>query len=217
MASIAGTTVRWPLSPRLVEVPNTETSFSARDAQDTLLDLEDNVEGVVWPKTRSMTGGQDLGDGITVGFTIQYQNTKIVPQRTDSKSSGTVTTGSATQLIDSAADFVTDGVDSGDWIINFTDQSVTEVLEIIDLNTLSVRDLSDGTDNQFDIGDAYKVWHVAEFTLTGGNHVAVDESAAAINPMFPTFGRFCTRTSSSSATALSQQSLNKPCSLRVLL
>ena len=207
MASIAGTTVRWPLSPRLIEVPNTETTLSARDAQDTLLDLEDNVEGVVWPKTRKMTGGEDLDGGVSVGFTFQYQNAKIVPQRTASASSGTVTTGSATQLIDSAADFVTDGVDSGDWIINFTDQSVTEVLERIDLNTLSVRDLSDGTDNQFDIGDVYKVWHVEEFTLTGGNHVAVDELAASINPMFPTFGRFCTRTSSSSATATSQSAL----------
>ena len=91
MASIAGTTVRWPLSPRLVEIPNTETALSARDATDTLLDLEDNVEGVVWPKNEDVTGGQDLGDGVTVGLTIQYQNTKIVPQRTDSKSSGTIT------------------------------------------------------------------------------------------------------------------------------
>ena len=201
MAVISGTTVQRHLSPRLVEIPNTEVEVSVDDVNDTLQDKEDDELSMVWPKFRSITGGEDLGGGTAVGFTLKYENTKVVPARTDSISSGTITTGSSTQLIDSAADFVTDGVKAGDWVINFTDQSVTEVLEVIDLNTLSVRDLSDGTDNDFDVSDVYKVWEVKDFTLAGGNHVAVDTGDATINPMFPTFGRFCTRTSAASATA----------------
>lgn len=207
MAVISGTTVNWALSPRLVTIPVAEDDVSAADLQDTMQDLEDDEAGMVWPKLRNMSGGQDLGGGTTVGFTIEYANAQAVPQRTSSVSTGTITTGSSTQLIDSAADFVTDGVEAGYWIINFTDQSVTEVLEVVDLNTLNVQPLTDGTDNDFDVADAYKVWEVKDFTLSGGNHVAVDTVGASINPVFPTFGRFVTRTSSASATATSQENL----------
>lgn len=207
MAVISGTTVVRHLSPRLVVIPVTELEVTATDMQDTLQDKEDDVLGMPWPKLRSMSGGEDLGGGTSVGFTIQYADTQVVPARTSSISTGTATTGSSTQLIDSAADFVTDGVKVGDWIINFTDQSVTEVLNVVDLNTLDIRDLSDGTDNDFDVSDAYKIWEVKDFTLSGGNHVAVDTVGATINPVYPTFGRFVTRTSSASATLQNQEEL----------
>lgn len=207
MAIIAGTTVDWTLSPRIVDIPVAESSLTADDSQDTLLDLEDKEEGIIWPHLREMSGGQDLGGGTTVGFTIEYQNSQIAFGRTSSRSQGTVTTGSSTQLIDASADFVIDAVQRGDWVVNFTDLSVTEVLSVVDLNTLNVRPLSDGTSDTFTVADVYKVWEVAEAELGGGNHVAVDGVGSSITPTFPTFGRSFARTSASSATATGLESI----------
>lgn len=197
-------TINWEQTPRLVEIALGSSEFSAQDSGDTIRSLEHSpapgFDVFSHEYLVDLTGKQDLGAGVSVGITLTYRDGQVAFSRTSSRSSGTATTGSSTQLIDSAADFVTDGVQRGDWIINFTDQSVTEVLEVVDLNTLNVRPLSDGTDNDFDIGDAYKVWEVAECELGGGNHVAVDSVGSTINPLFTTFGRFAARTSSSSAT-----------------
>lgn len=196
-------TVNWELSPRLVEINLPSTELSAQDAADTLRSLEHKpapgFDVFSHDYIIDVDGKQNLGDSL-VGITLKYLNGQAAFGRTASRSSGTVTTGSTTQLIDSAADFVADNVRRGDWVINFADQSVTEVLEVVDLNTLNVRTLSDGTDNDFDIGDSYKVWAVEEATLTGGNQVAVDSVGATINPLFTTFGRFATVQAASSPT-----------------
>ena len=187
-------------SPRIAEITSTSGEMTVQDSHDTLVRLEDDPWNKTYAKLVSTAGKEDLGGGVTVGLTTTLNDVQYAPQRTASRSSGTATTGSSTQLIDNLADFVTDGVQRGDWVINFTDQSVTEVIEVVDLNTLTVRALTDGTDNDFDIGDAYKVWEVSEFALTGGNFVAIDSSEVNINPLFTTFGRFVTKAAASSAT-----------------
>ena len=211
MAIRTDVAVNWELSPRLIEIENPSTEFSAQDSGDTLRSLEHlpnaGYDTFSHDYIIDLSGKEDLGGGTSVGITLVYRDAQVAFGRTASRSSGTVTTGSSTQLIDSLADFVTDLVQRGDWVINFTDQSVTEVLEVVDLNTLNVRTLSDGTDNDFDIGDVYKVWEVAECSLAGGNHTAQDDAETTINPLFTTFGRFASIAASSSATLQSAEQL----------
>jgi hypothetical protein len=53
-------------------------------------------------------------------------------------STGTATGGSTTQIVDSGADFVTDGVEVGDICRNTTDGEEGIVTQVVDLNTLNV-------------------------------------------------------------------------------
>ncbi len=71
-------------------------------------------------------------------------------------SSGTATGGSATTLVDSGADFVTDGIAAGDLVLNDEDGSTAIVLTVDDLNTLTfTTPLPNG--DIFDSGDAYRL------------------------------------------------------------
>lgn len=203
MAIIAGSTIKRHLSPRLVTLPVATLSATVDDVQDTLQDMEDDELSMPWPKLRSTSGGQDLGGGVTVGLTMELDNTQLAFARTASIESGTVTTADTlgVTLTDSLATFVTNGVVRGDWVLNFSDQSVTEVIVVDSETQLTCNVLSDGTLDQFTFGDAYKVWNVSEAQLEGGNFVAIDSVDAALNPVFPTFGRFISKASASSSTS----------------
>lgn len=209
MAIIAGTTMRWPFSPRIAVLPSGTSSANVEDMQDTLLDLEVKEEGIIFPYTRDTSGGENLGGGVTVGLTMELKDVQIEFPRTSSIESGTVTTADSLgiTLTDSAATFITNGVVRGDWVVNFTDQSVTEIIEVISETELTCNALTDGATNQFNISDSYKVWNVEEAQLEGGNFVAVDSVDAELNPVFPTFGRFISKASASSATTTSLESL----------
>jgi len=210
MAVISGTTIQRHLSPRIVTIPASDTSISITDLQDTLQDLEDDELSMVWPKLRVTSGGEDLGGGVTVGLTMELQNTQIAfAPRTVSKSSGTVTTADAagTTLIDSTATFITDGVLPGAAIVNITDQSATTVISVDSETQLTHYALNDGTDNDWDMSDAYKVWNETQCEISGGNVVAVDSGGSSISAIRPTFGTQVLKTSSSSATAISQAAL----------
>lgn len=210
MAIISGTTVSWWLSPRIITIPTSDTSITIEDLQDTLLSLEDDEEGIVWPHLRETSGGEDLGGGVTVGLTMELQNAQVAfSPRTTQTSSGTVTTANSagTTLIDSAATFVTDGVTAGATIVNFTDQSVATVVSVDSETQLTCYQLADGADNQFDSSDAYKVWNETQCEVAGGNLVAVNDADATISSIFPTFGTQVLKTSASSATTQNQEAL----------
>ena len=189
-------------SPRIAEITSTSSEITVQDSHDTLVRLEDDHWNKTYDKLVSTAGKEDLGGGVAVGLTTTLNNVQYAPQRTASRSSGTVTTADTDGkvLTDSLATFQTDGVQRGDWVINFTDESVTEVVTVNSETQLTCRALSDGTDNQFGLNDAYKVWEVSEFNFTGGNFVAIDSGDISINPMFTTFGRFVTKAAASSAT-----------------
>ena len=210
MAIIAGVTVNWKTSPRIITFPVAETEVSVEDIQDTLINIEDTEEGVVFPKLRNTSGGEALGGGVTVGWTMELANAQIAfAPRTTNKETGTVTTPdtSGIWLEDSAASFITNGVVPGDSVINFTDQSATTVIEVVSETRLQCYALSDGTDNQWDLGDSYKVWPEDQCEATGGNLVAVDGVGSSISSIFPTFGTQVLKTSSSSATTQNQEQL----------
>ena len=67
------------------------------------------------------------------------------------RSSGTTTSTTTSKLVDSSADFVTDGVAVGDRIFNLTDNTNTTVTAVDNLTTLSV------TDDIFASGEDYKI------------------------------------------------------------
>ena len=212
MASRDDITVNFELDPRLADVSLPSTEVTVQDSHDTLTDIQETSEGHQYPQllvNAETTGGQSLSAGVTVGLTQNLENLQYAFGRTSPLSTGTVTSTSATQLIDSSATFQTDGAERGDWIINFTDQSVTEILQVVSETTLNVRALSGGTLNALTTGDSYKVWDVEQAKLDGGNFVATDENGTEILPFFTTFGRFISRTSASSATSTSQDALER--------
>ncbi len=195
--------VDFELSPRLAEIDAAGSDeVTAQDSHDTLATIEDGTsEGAQHPGLVSTAGKEPLGGGSLVGLTQTLQDVQYAAAATSPRSTGTATStdGAGVTLTDTSADFLGDGVVRGDWVINFTDQSVTEVLTVT-TQAIVTRGLRNGTANTFTSGDAYKVWEVAEFALTGGNILAVDDMDAELNPIFTTFGRFATRISSSSAT-----------------
>jgi len=196
--------VNFNLSPRIIEVADPSVIIIAQDTVDTLRDKEDDFRGMSEFKLLNASGKDDLGGGVLVGITAALQNAQIAfESRLTPTSTGTITTPDTTgiTLIDGSATFESDGVTRGAVVINFTDQSITEVLSIDGQDQLTCRVLRSGSDNQFDSADAYKVWNVIQCDISGGNVVAVDtDGVTPISPVFPTAFTQIVRTSSSSAT-----------------
>ena len=153
-------TIDYELNPRLADIGAGSTEISVQDSHDTLSEAEDSIEGQGHPFLVSTAGAEDLGGGTTVGLTQTLQNLQYAFERTGSRQTGTVTTADSNGLvlIDSTATFITNGVMRGDWVLNFTDQSVTEILTVDSETQLTCRVLSDGLNNQFNLTDSYKVW-----------------------------------------------------------
>lgn len=187
-------------SPRLLQITSASEELTVQDSHDTLADLQDTPKGGTYPLLVETAGKEPLGGGVNVGLTTVLKNAQYAFQATSPIESGTVTTPSATLLIDSTALFQTNLVKRGDWIINFTDQSVTEILSVDSEIQCTTRGLRDGIGNTFDSADAYKVWEVREAVLTGGNFTAVDDMDADLNPAFPVFGRVFSKAASTSAS-----------------
>ena len=198
--------VDFELSPRIATVGAGSVEVSVQDSHDTLSSIEDSQEGHEYLKLMNTAGGEALGGGTTVGLTTTLENLQYAFEATSPRSTGTATTTDAlgVTLTDSGATFISDGVVRGDWIINFSDQSVTEIIVVVSETELTTRGLRNGTANTFTNLDVYKVWEVSEAVLSGGNFVAVDDGNLDINPLFPSFGRFISKSSASSATSQSQ-------------
>ena len=210
MAILTNTLVNWRLSPRIITIDTAYTTISVTDLHETLLALEADAEGMLWPNLRETSGGEALGGGVTVGVTVELQNAQIAfAARTTSTESGTITTPdtNGVTLTDSTALFVTNGVLPGATVVNFTDQSVATVVSVDSETQLTCYSLADGTDNQFDSADVYKVWNEIQCEATGGNLVAVDDVDVELSSVFPTFGTQVLKTSSSSATTQNQEAL----------
>lgn len=207
MAVRSDFSVNFELSPRVIDVTSASEEILVQDSHDSLSTLQDSSEGAQFEFLVSSAGGEDLGGGVSVGLTTVLNDAQYAFQATSPLEVGTVTTPSATSLIDATATFQTNLVKRGDWIINFTDQSVTEILTVVSETEVTTRGLRNGSLNTFTSADAYKVWEVKEASMSGGNFTAVDSVSADIKPFFPVFGRTFALTASSSATATSQTAL----------
>jgi len=202
--------VRPRRSPRVI-IGLVEAEFTVQQIHDQVTNWSDEPHAHAFKKLIKTSGLQDLGGGIKVGLTSEMQDAVFVfePVYTVVEE-GTITTGDSEGrfLEDSTALFETNGVEAGAFIINFTDGSVQTVLNVISETKLEMFEpLQCGTDNQFDIGDSYKVWNIGERELTGGNLVGIDSVGDPLTPILATFGVMVTRTSSSSATLAEVEAL----------
>lgn len=196
-------TVDWNRSPRIILVEDPSDEISAQDLLDTCKYHEDLPPNIDDEHLVNASGKENLGGGVSVGITLELQNSIVAfEQRTTSDESGTATTADSTgtSLIDTAATFQTNLITPGATIINFTDQSVTTVIEVISETEIDCYPLEDGTDNQWEIGDFYKIFNVDQCEISGGNVVAVDDLGAESDAAMPTAFTHLIRTSSSSAT-----------------
>jgi hypothetical protein len=194
-------------SPRLIKIPAPTTTVSVQDLSDAIKDWEDEPANLSYQRLVSTSGKEDLGGGVTVGITAELQNAQVYFEaRTTSDSSGTVTTPdtNGTTLIDSAATFITDGIIGGDTILNTTDGSVATVVTVDSETQITCFKLNDGTDDDFDASDAYKIWNKVQCEINGGNLVAIDPNGSTISAFLPTAFTHVIRTSASSATLQEQ-------------
>jgi hypothetical protein len=191
------------LDPRLVLLGPASNSVTVQDIHDTLCAWQDSTDGHPFDVLVESAGKEALGGGVTVGITTTLQNARIgFAAHKEWKSAGTATGAdpSGVILVDSGATFVADGVEPGTWIINLTDGSIATVLRVASETQLVTDTLGGGTDDQWEVGDGYRILEVLQKNIDGGNLVAVDELQVAIDPIFTTAGNQVVRTSSSSAT-----------------
>jgi hypothetical protein len=195
---------------RIVVVDSPSTELTVSDLITTVRDHEagpQNADDAELLDPTETAGNQDLGGGRRVGLTGTFAGSQVAfDQRPASVASGTITTANAAglRLIDSGASF-SGNVDPGALVFNVTDgASVGTVIEVVSNTELRLMSrLFDGTNNDFEIGDAYKVWNVVQCELTGGNLVNT-----AGNPVFPTAFTQVVRESDVSASLISGSSIS---------
>ena len=78
MAQIAGVTVDFTVSPRIITVPAPLTEISVQDLHDTLTDIEDDLHnGMQYDRLIRSAGKEPLGGGVAVGITATLLNAKL--------------------------------------------------------------------------------------------------------------------------------------------
>jgi len=210
MASRDDVLVLWNLDPRLILVADPSTEITIQDLHDTLRDIEQEPANLIYPTIVDSAGKENLGGGTFVGVTTTLQNAHIGFQSrktwtTSGLSSSLDTTGAVLQ--DASAQFVSSGVVPGAWVMNLTDGSIATALTVDSETQITTDFLGGGTDNQFEIGDIYKVLNVTQVEVAGGNLVAVDEFETTIDAIFPTAGTQAVRAAATTATIQSQLQL----------
>lgn len=205
-------TVTYTTSPRVAVVDAPSTEIIMQDLVDTLRKDEDAfTKGLAFPKLVNASGKQDLGGGVLVGITVSLLDTLLAFEgRTTPAETGTVTTGSGAPAVgtitfeDSNADFEAANVIRGSMVINFTDQSIADVVKVVNATTLITKVLVNGIGNTFDFDDAYHVFNIIQVNATGGNLIAVDDLDNPTSAILPTAFTQVVLTASSSATLQEQ-------------
>lgn len=182
-------TVDWYDSPRTVLIAQPSTTITCQDLHDTLVGIQDTLEGSEFPDLIDSTG---KGGGVT-GIVAILQNAQVLFEpRTTVIENGTITTADTTgrDLIDSTAAFVTNGVSRGDMVVNKADFSHATVLSVISETQLRTLVLAGGTDDQYQFGDSYDIFDYEIASITDGDLFAVDDVGADISPILNSFGVF---------------------------
>lgn len=181
-------------SPRIAEIAVGSVEIIQQDYVDTIRVIESSFTAMSHPYLLNAEGKAVLGVGKLTGITSTEQDLKLAfnPDTTPGET-GTVTTGSSAPtksgeitFIDTAATFITNGVERGSMVINFTDQSIADVVEVISEISLTTKTLVNGIGNTFDISDVYHVYNITQVVVTGGNLVGVDAVGDPANAVLPT-------------------------------
>lgn len=204
MAERGDITVNQDIDVVMVAAPSEELKI--QDLHDTMRAYEDDLVNTIHDDMIASSGKQDLGGVLKVGVTSELQDGRRVAfeGRKGWTCSGTITTPDAggTLLVDSSATFITDGVEPGAWGVNFPDGSDCSVMVVVSETTLITDGLGGGTDNEFGVGDSYKIKNVTLCQIKDGNLTAKDRQGNSIIPMLPTVGVMVMLSSSSSATLI---------------
>jgi hypothetical protein len=210
MATREDVFVRWELSPRMMVIEAPSLEMNQQDLVDTIRKQEDSWRGMSEPHILNASGKDDLGGGIFVGITNLLQNTQMVfESQSVHVSVGTITTASGTpvqksvRLIDSGATFITDGVLRGYTVLNRTDHSLGDVIDVVSETELVVTTPQAGALNTFEIGDEYEVDSVVRAKVVSGNLVAVDTGGSPIEPLVATSFNLVTVEKATSAALVS--------------
>lgn len=204
----------WSTSPRVLEVAAPSTEFIVQDVVDTVRKLEDRFDGMGFDHLLNAAGKEDLGGGVQVGITATLQDAKVAFEgRTTAAQTGTVTGAPIAPITnqqimqDTSATFVTNLVARGSLVINFSDQSIAEVISVDSQTQLTTKTLTNGITNTYVVNDAYQVFNIIQCTASGGNLVAVNSVGSAFSPILPTAFTQVVLTASSSATTQNQEAL----------
>lgn len=173
--SLGGKTYRFDWDLRLMKLLAPDTTCTGQELINVIATAHAQEAQANDRQIASWSGKQDLGGGILVAPTIELLNDWLFgfEARKTQSAAGTVTTGDANgvKLIDSGAAFLTTA-SVGASIINFTDQSVATVTRVVDDSELWCDGLSSGSDDQFEVGDAYKLFPEVVCSVTSGNLLA---------------------------------------------
>ena len=102
--------------------------------------------------SKGATTGADGYDGQSMYRAI---NSLVAPTPATSRSSGTTTSTTASKLVDSGADFVTDAVQVGDVVTNSTDTTHSYVTAVDSATTLSLNDDIFVSGENYDVSGGY--------------------------------------------------------------
>ena len=194
-------------SPRIVTVLAPATELTVQDLHDTLRAWEDSEDGVTFDVIVQSAGKEDLGGSVLVGVTTTLQNALVEfePRNTVAET-GTATTGDGAGIVltDATASFLST-VTIGAHVLNGTTGASASVRDIDSDTQITLEGLGGGTRQDWQIGDVYYAYNVAQCAVAGGNLVAVDDVGATLpTPIYPSFCTQVTRASASSATLQEQ-------------
>lgn len=195
--------VRWALSPRVIVVEAPSAELTAQDLVDTAREAEDELFNIEDRSLLSASGKQPLGGSTYVGITVELQDAVVAFEaRKTWTSAGSVTLADPTgrTLTDAGATFVADGVEPGAWVVNLTDGSICSVIRVLGETQLLTDYLGGGADDEWEMGDVYRVLNVVGCELAGGNVVAVDKYGTEARSVLATAGTQVTVARSVSAT-----------------
>jgi len=213
MTARTDVTVDFSLSPRIILVAEPSTEITLQDLHDTLRDIEDEPQNMVYAHLINSSGKEDLGGGVAVGITSELQNAKLAfgQRATALLTEGVATSDNSAGIIltDASADFNASNIIPGSTIFNFDNDSIATVIAVLSPTSLRhfVLGTSDGYDGYWTTGDNYSIYPNIQCSISGGNLVAVDAYGVITSPVFPTANVQIVRTSSSSATLQSQLQL----------
>jgi len=179
-----------------------------QDYVDTTRPFESSFIAMSVPELMQASGKEDLGGGVFVAITVEEQDMKLsFEPELIAVYTGTVTTGSGPPdvngeivLTDTNASFQSDGLVRGTFLINYTDNSIADVVEVLNETQLVSTTLMNGMDDEWDIGDDYHVHLIVQKTTQGGNLVAVDTNDLTFPAILPTAFTQVVQQSSSSGT-----------------
>lgn len=199
--------IEWYRSPRIIVIESPSLELDLQDLVDTMAEIESSLPALDDDSIVQAGGKQEIGENRYVGITVTLNNAQVsFEQRTVNNVSGLATAATVSDrlpgqiLQDNLADFVSAGVKAGDTVINFSDNSIATIIGVVDANHVRHYALQDGSQNEWTIGDAYKIFTEHFCQISGGNLVALDPAGDPLVPIVPSAFTYTTRELSTSAS-----------------